>query len=152
MYRQRPLGITILAVLEIIGGILALIGGIILVAASSMLESMISGMVPFYGVFTGLFAVIGGIVIIVAIIAFLLGYGLWNGSGWAWIVQLVFSALGAVTSLASLPSGIVGLIIDGLIIWYLFRPNVKAFFGKGEVASTQYAPPQYVPPPPPPPP
>ena len=148
---ERPLGITILAVLEIIGAILVLIGGIILVAASAFLEGMISDLVPFSGYFTGLFAIIGGVVIVVAIIAFLVGYGLWKGSGWAWIVQLIFSALGAITSLAALPSGIVGLIIDGLIIWYLFRPNVKAFFGKGE-ATPQYAPPQYAPPPPPPPP
>jgi lysylphosphatidylglycerol synthetase-like protein (DUF2156 family) len=152
MYKQRPLGIAILAVLEIIGGILALIIGIAFVAAGSMFESMMSEVMPFYGLFTGIFAIIGAIVIVVAIIALLLGYGLWKGSGWAWILQLIFSALGAVTSLTALPSGIVGLIIDGLIIWYLFRPNVKAFFGKGEATPTQYAPPQYTTPPPPPPP
>jgi hypothetical protein len=33
-------------------------------------------------------------------------------------------------------SHIIGLAINGVILYYLYRPNVKAFFGKSQPSTT----------------
>ena len=68
-------------------------------------------------------------------IAFLvLAYGLWRGKRWAWTVTLILSVIGIILAIASLAVGnmgaIVSIIINSVVIYYLYRPNVKAFFGK----------------------
>ena len=113
MYKQRPLGIAILAVLEIIGGIFTLIAGIIVLAFSALVEGVISQLAYLGDLVTGLIAAVGIIILIVAILELLFGYGLWNGRGWAWTLQLIFSALGIILSLSS-----IGLIPMGLITIY----------------------------------
>jgi hypothetical protein len=82
---------------------------------------------------------------IIALIEFVMAWGLLGGKGWAWIITIVFSAISILMGMLSLPLGLVGIGINALIIYYLFRPHVKAFFGRG-------AGPYEVPPIPPPPP
>jgi hypothetical protein len=103
--------------------------------------------------------VVAIILIIVAVVEFLMAWGLLGGKGWAWTLTLVFTSLAIVLGLFSLmyPTAfnLIGLAIDALIIYYLFRPDVKAFFRK--VPAEAYAPPSTyqgsqtpgVPPPPP---
>jgi lysylphosphatidylglycerol synthetase-like protein (DUF2156 family) len=142
---SRPTGIAVLAILELIAGIIFLIGGAFLAAlgGSSMLAAY--GM----GAFSGIIAIFGGVLAVVGIITIIVGWGLWSGKGWAWTLAVVLSALGVVFSLVGLIGGqasdIVGLIIDALILWYLFRPHVKTYFGKG-MAMSQPAPTMQAPP------
>lgn len=84
-------------------------------------------------------------------------YGLLKGKGWAWTITVVLSIVSVViriisvipTSMfnASFPSDmnalvsriiahIVGLAINGVILYYLYRPNVKAYFGKSRTSTT----------------
>jgi hypothetical protein len=130
----RPTGIAIIAILEILVGLLAAAGGALIVgvASSSVLNSYGVGM------FSGIIAVIGGFAIIIGLFAIFVGWGMWTGKGWAWTLALVLYILGALFGILTLPIGIVGLVIDLLLIWYLYRPHVKAFFGKGGM--TQQAP------------
>ena len=131
---QRPTGITILAVLDILGGILALLLGALLAAAggSGVLSSV------GYGNLSGLVSIAGGFLVVVGALAILVGWGMWSGKGWAWVAALILAALGVIGGLGSLVvgrfSGVVSLIIDVLILWYLFRPHVKAYFGRGQPA------------------
>jgi len=146
--RERPFGVTILAVLEAIVGILYIIGGLLLIAGGTFIVGF---MMHRYRVPIGLpigtiVMVAGIIVLLLGIIALVMAKGLWDGKGWAWTITLILSVLGLIIGLASLifsPSAgaLIPLLINILIIYYLTRPHVKAFFGKG-----------YVPPPPPPPP
>ena len=139
MATGRPTGVTIIAILSIIGGIIMLIGGLGLVAIGSVLpmipasESDLSG-VPAALIGAGAIA-IGAISIILGILSFVVAYGLLKGLGWAWTVTLVLSIASIVLNAASLVSGnfggIVSIIISAIIIYYLYRPHVKAFFGKG---------------------
>lgn len=133
MRMERPFGVTILAILTAINGLVSF------------------GLAAFVGILstlTGLFAIIAMVVSVVAVIFgliyLLLAWGLWNGKGWAWTITLILTILSLLSSLITvmLGIGIVSLIIAALILYYLTRPHVKAFFGKG--------PQPEMPPPPPP--
>jgi uncharacterized membrane protein HdeD (DUF308 family) len=82
--------------------------------------------------------VIGGILIAIGIASFIVSYGLLKGKGWAWSVTLILSYIGIVTGIISIAGGnflsIVQVIINIVVIWYLYRSNVKAYFGKPATA------------------
>jgi lysylphosphatidylglycerol synthetase-like protein (DUF2156 family) len=61
------------------------------------------------------------ILLIVAIIAFVVAYGIYNREGWAWTASMILATLSIVSS-----PNIFGLIIPGLIIWYLWT-NMRDF-------------------------
>ena len=121
--KHRPLGVTIIAILTIIGGIGFLASGIAAV-----------GVAPFLPDLGILSAAIGAVLIALGIAYFVMAYGLWKGKGWAWTITLVLSFIGIVLGIASIVTGNIGavfhLIINIIVVYYLYRPNVKAFFGK----------------------
>ncbi len=121
---ERPLGVTILAVLSGIGGILAILGGLALGAMAG--AGGLSGMEGMEGL-GPLMAYGSTMAIIMGLINLIIAYGLWNGKSWAWWLTVVFAALNALMSLVSMM--IVSLVIAAVIIWYMLRPHVKAFFG-----------------------
>ncbi len=114
--QQRPLGVTILAVLAFLGGLLNLYFGL-----------------------TGIgFALLYGLLLIVVGLAQLaFGYGAWTGKPWAWmlglglyvlnvVLQIVFLIIGSAT----IGSIIIPIVIAAVIIYYLMTPDVKKFFGR----------------------
>ena len=109
--KHRPLGVTIIAVLNVIVGIVAISAGI---------PALIVG--------------IGIVLIIIGIASIVMAYGLWKGKGWAWIITLILSGIGIISGIVSIGVGQIGAVIEiiiyAVIIYYLYRPNVKAFFGK----------------------
>lgn len=131
MKPPRPTGVAILAILDIVVGILALLGGIFIAALGG------SGLLALYGYgfFNGFVAVVGGFIIVIGILAIIVGWGMWSGKEWAWLLAIILYGLGALSGLLSLAGGnlssVVGLPIDVLLLWYMFRPHVKAFFGRG---------------------
>ena len=134
----RPIGVSVLAVLVALAGILALIGAVVLgVVAGTMtefIESMIidyGGMVipDVSGFFQGMLLVFAVVAAVVGILALIDAYGLWVGAGWAWWLTIILSALGIIGGVLSLPGGIVAIFIDVLIIYYFTRSFVKEFFG-----------------------
>jgi len=62
--------------------------------------------------------------VIYALIVFAVAYGIWNMQTWAWYVAMIVSSLGVISSVVSL--NIVGIVIPGLIVWYLWN-NKKEF-------------------------
>ncbi|MDG6952779.1 MAG: hypothetical protein JRN55_00375 [Nitrososphaerota archaeon] len=134
MRPPRPAGIAILAILQMLGGLIILLIGVAVAAVTGSLLSALGLAIP-----AGIGIAVGGAVAIFGILGLLVGWGLWTGRGWARILAIILSGLGIVGSLASLAllsiSGVVGLVIDGVILWYLFRPNVRAFFGGGAQAA-----------------
>jgi len=75
---------------------------------------------------------IGVFIIIMGVIMDVIGWGLWIGSNWARWIAIIFFGWNALTSLFNLFQGqfgsIISLIINGLIVYYLFLPHVKRFF------------------------
>jgi hypothetical protein len=136
----RPVGISILAVIDFLFGTLAVLFGFLLIWFSGALVSLarsanLEGVgVAGIGALSAFISVAGGAAVIGGLISIFLGYGFWTGRGWAWIVGVILGILGVIGGVfVSLGSyvGIVTLGVDLIILWYLFRPRVKAFFGRG---------------------
>ena len=129
--RIRPTGVTILAVLEALSGLVWLLAGAGMMMVGALMPIFGVGLPMFLGAIAGLMSVI---FLIFGIIAFVLAYGLFTGKGWAWLWSLVFAVIGIILALfeamSSLGSGILPMIIYLVIIYYLTRPHVKAFFGR----------------------
>lgn len=102
-------------------------GGLAILAFGSLLGAAVPS-VAFMGAFFGL---IGVVTLLLGIIGLIVTYGMWTGKGWAWWLTIILSIITIIFNALSLPTGIVGIIIYLVIVIYLTRPHVKAFFGKG---------------------
>jgi hypothetical protein len=185
---KRPIGVTIIAILTIIGGVILTFGGISLLAFGAFFSSVpidvfvseqmqqqqqqqqeqlqllqpqqqqqqqelqnaaeLQALARFLG---GVGIVIGAIVLAVGIGYLIVSYGLLKGKGWAWIVTVILTIIAIAVQIVSgitasmfnasfiddtnsfvtgIIAQIVGIAINGVILYYLYRPNVKAFFGR----------------------
>ena len=95
----------------------------------------IAAIVPEFGL---LLIGIGSVLIAIGIGYLVVSYGLMRGKGWAWSITLILSYIGVVFSIISIIGGnflsIIHLIISIVIIWYLYKAQVKSFFGKPTTA------------------
>ena len=157
METNRPVGVTIVAILRIIGGIILLLGGIGLVTIAPFVGQLnvnttsstshngvlvtpngadinLSNNNTSFLFFAAFVGVIGSILIFLGIASFVVAWGLLKGKGWAWTVTIIITIISLVFNALSIVSGnigaIVGIVIDGVIIYYLYRPNVKSYFGR----------------------
>jgi len=133
---SRPLGITLLAVLHILQAILLFLGGVALIALGAFIRRGLFGPPR---LLHGVVSLIGIVAVVIGLLYLGLAWGLWTGKGWAWILSLVLAVLGLIVYLIALVRGrlvtIVLLILDAIIVYYLFRPNVRAFFGEQKTPS-----------------
>lgn len=136
-YINRPTGITILAILEIILGVLYGLGGLLFLVAAGFIAEYT------YSAIGAISSSIGTGLLIFALVRFVLAWGFLSGQGWSRIMGLVLAVLGVLVGLISLPIGLIDLILNGLSIYYLTRPYVVDYF-RG-IPSMREAPP---PPPP----
>jgi lysylphosphatidylglycerol synthetase-like protein (DUF2156 family) len=108
--RSRPIGVTVLAVLTILGGVLLLLLGIVVIAFSSLLVGV--GVPIGFGL-TG--TILGGIVLVFGIIWIAVGSGLLNLRSWAWWLAIIVMILSIVGTIGA-P---LAAILPGLILIYL---------------------------------
>jgi uncharacterized membrane protein len=124
----RPLGITILGILHLIGGaasaIMAVFGAVIL---------GISGDMGYFGMFS---AALGSVFLIMfgilAAIEFAIAGALFSGKPWGRMIVIILSIIGAVVGLVSIvgnPFSILSVVLDGVVLWYMWRPHVMSYFG-----------------------
>lgn len=115
--RARPLGITIIAVILAIQGILGIIAGIMLLSASG-----------------GVFGTLGIITLILGVLYLVLAYGLWTLKTWAYwgtIILEILALLNGILGLGmhSFATGIFSLIFAIVVLIYMFADrNVRAAF------------------------
>ena len=135
--KNRPTGVTVIGVLQILAGLGSLGVGFFLAATYAFLGSlMASGSegVTFSGGFGGFLvvagAVIGGVMMIAGIVSLIIAYGVFKGKSWAWMLCIIFAVLNTVLGILTFPVGIITILFNVIIIYYLTRRNVKAFFGK----------------------
>jgi hypothetical protein len=113
--QERPMGVTILAILYFISGLMWIAGGY-------LITSWFSWIFEFAGMGEmGLLCLIP--FVLVALIYFLVGWGLLALKGWA----RGFAFILAIIGLLNIP---IGTIISIIIIIYLSKPEVKAAFKK----------------------
>ena len=117
MQNYRPFGVTIIAILLAIGGIGSLLSGLTVLA-----------LVPILGI------ILAGVFFIIGLAYFAVAYGLWAGTRWDWIVTLILCGIAIIVGIGSIVIGHVGslflIVINGIVIYYLYQQNVKAYFGK----------------------
>lgn len=118
--KTRPTGVTILAILEIISGIVMVVAGIFAAAFSSMFAGL--------GVLGALNGILSSIILALGVASFVMAWGLLKGKQWAWTITLILTIISLIAEIASF--NFIGIIIDAIILYYLFRPHVKAYFGK----------------------
>jgi len=127
--RVRPTGVTILAILGFIVAALFIFAGIAIVALGPLITSLLKESMPYPYPIALLAGVLGVALLISGGIGLIISWGLWTGRGWAWWLTVIFSALSLLSSLLALPNGIIGLLVDALILYYFFKPHVKDYFG-----------------------
>jgi hypothetical protein len=136
----RPTGITILAILALIGGIFGVIAGLGLIAGGALLGGIVGGS---SGVALGGLAFIVGIITLGGAILYLaFSYGAWTLKPWGWALGVIGSLWGIASQVITvLLSGdiignllslgtIVGIAVPAVILYYLNTPAVKAAFGR----------------------
>jgi len=119
----RPTGITILAVLAAIGGVLGLFGGFVVLFAGTVLFGALGGLLGLaYLAYAAL------------LVAF--AYGAWTLKPWAWPLGVAVAAFGIILSVLYILGGsgianqILGIVVDGAILYYLNQPGIKSLFGR----------------------
>ncbi|NEP19373.1 MAG: hypothetical protein F6J97_21180 [Leptolyngbya sp. SIO4C1] len=138
--QRRPIGVTVLAILNVVGSAIMVLVGLLAIGLSGpFLEGMmedpdfrevVEELPP--GVLSAIPGLVGGFLIFFSIIGFILAYGLFTLRVWAWYMTLILQGLGAFSNLGSLLTGnflaIISLAISALIIYYFVQPNVKRAF------------------------
>jgi len=122
---NRPILITILGALFLIAAVVYIALGI-----AGILDLYdISDMGADYNTIST--SAVGLTELAIGIIYLIIGYGFIMGWKIMWYLAVIFTALGVIVSipLMIVLIGIVTLIIYALILYYLFRPGVKEFFG-----------------------
>lgn len=141
---NRPTGVTIIAILYMIGAALCVVAGILMFVGGGFMATMMSqqtqGGAGAASFLAGLGAALGVVVLIFGAIDAVVGWGLWSLKQWGRIMAIVLSALGALLQLPGLLRALthfhifavvwVGfwLAVHILIIVYLLKPEVKAAF------------------------
>lgn len=100
---------------------------------ASMLQSQIPSTIPVE--YLGIASLsVGTILIIIGIVSLIVAYGLFKAKKWAWTANVALSIISIAVGIASIAAGsigsIVGIVISAAILYYLYRPHVKEYFGK----------------------
>ena len=141
---DRPTGVTVLAVLAFVGAGACALGAfaMLALAAGGALFGTTMQQAPwfffpfaFFSAFLVVFALFAALFLLgFGALALAVGLGLLRKQAWAWIAAMVLAGLWALGGLGSFArrdvSGIVPLVAGGAAIWYLWRPEVRAHFGR----------------------
>jgi hypothetical protein len=131
---KRPDGITLIAGLNVIGGVTLALQGLFL--------SLFLIRFPYPSLFLihnpssdGIFNLVLGIFLL------LIGWGLWEGKRWAWIIYVILAVLDILLSLITF--NIYLLFLAAFILWYMFEPHVQRYFGMETEPTSSYTPSHY---------
>ena len=119
---RKPIGVTIISILAIIGGILLVFGWLALLAFGAFFTSVpietltedqqlqpqqsqntaeMQALSQFFG---SIGVVIGSIVLVVGVGYLVVSYGLLKGKGWAWIATIILTIIAIITQVTSVIS------------------------------------------------
>lgn len=148
-YRSRPGGITLLAILQGLTSFFTLLGGVALLVLSAFFAAGGWGLIPeeeladalqqipwattftsvqFFALTTAFLTVVGIVLLILAILGFIMTWGLWSGKSWARLITMILAVIGVFTGLFNLPGSLISILIDVVILYYLTRPHIKAYY------------------------
>ncbi len=118
---ERPAIVTILAIINLILAFVMIVGGALLTVGVVAIPEI---GIPFI-------AVMGGITLILAILYLILGIGFLKAWRVSWYLAIIVGVIDIVLSLLSIMSivSIIPLAITIIILYFLFKPDVKTYFG-----------------------
>lgn len=133
--KNRPIGITLIAIISFLAGITALVVGISVVIPGTPLDTLwtLNSSFPADFQLTLAGKVFGIIILFFSPLIMYIGLGLLKGRKWAWwMAVIIFAANGigdaARIALGGVVEGIFGILIVLGFIYYLTQPEVRAFF------------------------
>ena len=125
----RPMGITILAVVAVLATVFSFIAGSDLIGTGTTTgaTSRLGGLAPILGI----------VMILAGALNLVLAYGFWTLKSWGWplgvglwAASIVFDVLQYLNDNSLLITMVISVIISVVVLYYLFRPHVKAAFGQ----------------------
>ena len=122
----RPTGVTILAALAFIGGILGILGSLAILAGGAVATAVGAGPLA------GFLFIFGLATLALAVVEVILGYGAWTLQAWAWQLGYILMVLNVLVALLTLLSGgslfsfLFTVVIAGVIAYYLDTPEVRS--------------------------
>ncbi len=131
---DRPILVTVIAILYALGALILIIGGVgMAIGGESIIDEIIAED-PEMSFLEGMGMAFGVAVLIVGLVIAVVSYGFLKGWSVMWYLGLILAVLGAISSLISIAFGQFGavfsLAIAVIIVLYLFKDNVKLFFLK----------------------
>jgi len=66
--------------------------------------------------------------LLAGMIGLVLTFELWRGWKWAWTIALIIHIISIIAALLSLPIGIPGVVLDGIVLYLLMRRDTRRFF------------------------
>jgi hypothetical protein len=147
MWGSLPSAIKIVTILAIVNGIILLVGGLITIyfiptIITSQLRNItnlteVNQLHP--QISSGVSGTILSIIYIIALVSIALGgawfclaWSMYDSKQWAWLTTVILSIITIIFSILSIGDivNITTLIISGLILYYMYRPYVKSYFGR----------------------
>jgi hypothetical protein len=137
---KRPVGILIVGIFLLAGTVIAIVTGVSLAHPGTFLDPIWNLNRIAYVQFAFLGKLAGYLLLGIALITGLAGYGLPKARKWAWWMAVsIFAVNGAGDAvnifIGESLKGIVGLVIAGCFLFYMFRPATKAFFANSATAA-----------------
>ncbi len=129
---NRPILLSIIAVLSVIMGLLVCLSGVMLVlggAALSVTDLFAEG-----SPLASMGAVgVGAVFLLLGLLIVFVGLGLFSGKAWAWWLTVIVYGLNAIFGIIGLifggGAGIIPLLFALLVLFYMTRKNTKGWFG-----------------------
>ncbi|MBQ8178856.1 MAG: hypothetical protein IJ026_00200 [Candidatus Methanomethylophilaceae archaeon] len=115
-----PLLVMVLAVLYLVSGVIVLAASLLTVLGISLLGDPVAG------------GVVGGAGVLVALISIVVGIGFLKGWSVMWYLGVIFTVISLLGSVVTIITGnvvsVVGVLFQIVVLYYLFRDNVKRYF------------------------
>jgi hypothetical protein len=116
---DKPMGVMILAILQLLASLVYLgLGAILLMAGTGTIFDILLMFFAFFPLLIG-------------IIGLILFYGLWTTKGWAWLWTMIINILGILSGLMGNLTDLVNLLslaLSVIIVIYLLMPGTRSHF------------------------
>jgi len=126
----RPLGVTLIAVVLAISGVINILFGLV---GMDIIKLDLGRLGP------GLH-VLGASALVSGVLSLIVSWGMFTTAGWAWLLTVVVMVVRiAVDAWSIITHGVgstvggtalVSLVFSAVILWYFNRPNVRSAFGR----------------------
>lgn len=138
---DRPVGVSVMAAVAVLAGILDVLAGLGDIGIGGGFLTKIG----FGTALDGIMMIVGVGLVAVGVLGLVSGFGLWTEREWAWLIARLWASLCVVIGLvsaglslfgttltseiiAAIGAAIVPAIAGAVVLWYLYRPQVKAAF------------------------